>query len=299
MSESDCYCEPCKAKRYERNSLTSSAIRSYSYTPASGWLPHSLPNDPFPYHMGVELETSVNDDGERYIDGRLAASLRRPKTMWVPKHDGSVTGPEFASHPATLTYWQSKQSDLDEMFRLLIHAGYRSHNGGRAGMHVNISKTAFDGDAHLHRFLTFLWANREWALVVSQRRESHADRWAQFRPYGLYDAGAMLGTRTHTHKYSVVHAPYGQGRLEFRLPRGTLRSDRFMKNLQWTAAMIAWTRAAGMSWGAASFMEWVASRDLYENLDNFIRENSERIDNAVTLDGYYRDQRLAECGVMV
>jgi hypothetical protein len=301
MGESDCYCESCKAKRGELSTIRHAAIRSYSYSPSNGWVMLAMPNDPFPYHMGVELETSINGSGERFIDNHMAADLRRPKTMWVAKHDGSVSGPEFASHPATLTYWQSKQSEIDEMFRLLLHGGYRSHNGGQAGMHVNISKAAFTDAKHLHRFLTFLYVNHEWTLVMSQRSEAQADRWAATRPYQLSDAERMIernGYRSPTHKYSVIHAPYSQGRLEFRLPRGTLRVDRFYKNLEWTAAMVAWTRSASnvLVLGPGSFMDWAEGRALYSNLNNYIAEKASALEAAIANDTPFRAMRTTDCG---
>lgn len=299
-NETACYCEVCKLNRGEKNDIRPAPVHNYSYKPRE-WRKLSLPHDEFPYHMGVELETSTNPRSESVLWQESAVGLRRPKSLWFAKYDASVTGPEFVSHPATLPYWHDKAAELTEMFQLLIHAGYRSHNGGQAGMHVNISKSAFADIQHLHRFLTFLYVNMEWSLVMSQRTDGQASEWAAMRPYTLDLADRMLGYRySPTGKYSVVHAPDYTDRLEFRLPRGTLRLDRFYKNLEWTAALIAFTRlndyAAHNELYPTAFTSWVFDFPMvYENLRMFLLEKDRDLRYAADTGMSIRHDRMEAC----
>jgi len=249
--------------------------------------------------MGVELETSRKSyNTDVTLDNNIAVDLRRPKTMWFAKYDASVEGPEFVSHPATLTYWQKQAPKLQEMFRLLVHGGFRSHNGGAAGMHINISDDAFEDARHVHRFLTLLYANYEWVLVMSQRTHDQASQWATNRPFKLMQAWEMMQPSGGTDKYSVVHKPYGQHRYEFRMPRGTLRLDRFLKNLEWTAAMVAFTRITNeyTCLDPYHFTNFASThQETYSNLLAFLTEKESELNGAQTRDERGRSQALQDC----
>ena len=296
--ETKCGCTACKTRRREPTTNRYGQVHRWNYTPRR-WTVKRLTGDTFPYAMGVELETSAHGDA---LWQEAVVGLRRPKTLWFCKYDASVSGPEFVSHPATLTYWKSKAPQLQEMFSLLVHAGYRSHDGGEAGMHVNIDKSAFTDARHLHRFLTFLYANPDWTLEVSQRHSGHMNQWAAMRHYTLGHAERMLSTSGYspTSKYSIVNAPDYQKRLEFRLPRGTLRLDRFYKNLEWTAALIAYTRPVTdpyrLALRAPSFMQWLRDYGTtYENLINFTNERGQQLTSAMERDYLSHAPRLLDC----
>jgi hypothetical protein len=212
-----------------------------------------------------------------------AVSLAAPRGLWHSKHDGSVSGPEFASQPGTLAYWRSQRGHLVGMFRGLLHGGMRSHDGDTCGLHVNIGTDAFNGEDgrvnadHLYRLATLLHVNPRWSTRMSQRTNASA-RWAR---YTLTDAAerrdwadsiARYGYATNVDRYSVLNAQ-NSGRVEFRLPRGTLRYDRFMAKLEWTAAMVEYTRDAHNVAQPSAFMRWVAARESeYPYLLGLMRE---------------------------
>lgn len=231
-----------------------------------------------PFYLGVELETTdtqsppreqyngrgeyIGSDENGYVTNEQAAAMARPEEFWLPKHDGSVSGPEFASQPASLAWWHAHLPDLDEMFRDLLHAGYRSHEGDEAGMHINISRTAFADRDHLARFCELVYVNTTWALKMSQRTAESANEWAKLIPLKdrrrreqwvteAWDNGNNMHGR-----YTALNVP-DMERFEFRLPRGTLRLDRFMMKLEWTHGMIEYTRDAGNKPTPPAFMAWV------------------------------------------
>jgi hypothetical protein len=175
-----------------------------------------------------------------------AASVRYPRGLWHPKHDGSVSGPEFASQPATLDWWRKHKAALEAMFTTLLHGGVRSHEGDEAGMHVNISTNAFDSnEGHLFRFARLIHGNKTWARRMSQRTDYSMSHWAP-ATMGISDCrewGRAIAREGYANwdRYTATNAG-NDGRIEFRLPRGTLRIDRFFKNLEWTVAMIEFSR---------------------------------------------------------
>lgn len=287
-----CNCEVHKLMRYENSAIRNAVVHNYSYRPRGGWSLRSVKNDTFPYYLGVELETdnySKGSTGKKLsmLSNRQAADLRRPKNLWVAKADASVTGPEFASHPATMTFWNKHRPQVKEMFESLLHAGFRSHDNDKCGMHVNISRSAFDDARHFNRFLTLLHNNVGWTLKMSQRSAASASHWASLEVYKdkskrNADARRLTQKSPSGHhlnhgssmRYCVINAPTWQPRFEFRLPRGTLRVDRFYKNLQWTVAMIEFTRKLNILHARpAQFAIWVEARkDEYPDLFNFMVE---------------------------
>ena len=198
--------------------------------------------------------------------------------LWYAKHDGSVSGPEFASHPLTLKAWYERHDQLEKEFSTLLHAGIRSHTGDTAGMHVSVSLSSLDGSEHIIRLAKILRDNENWALRVSQRtkRSSH---WGDLNPYHWSSDRtlsewarnvARYGKDESVNRYAAWNAP-GHDRLEFRLPRGTLRLDRFYKNLEWTVALVEYTRQFD-DLKSTSFMRWVMGQKAYPYLRAFLHE---------------------------
>lgn len=295
-----CQCEACKLARFESSKLRHAVVRSYSYQPAR-WNMKAQPGEVAPYFLGVELETdnySTDSNGYRQratLSNEQAADARRPKRHWMAKRDGSVSGPEFVSHPATLAWWKAHKSDLAEMFQMLVHGGFRSHDNDHAGMHVNISRNAFADSRHLFRFLTLLHSDTRFALRMSQRTESSARQWASLESLAAADrrqqevntvmpdehnnfggyGTAPMNTyyQRSSNRYQALNTP-GVTRFEFRLPRGTLRVDRFYKNLEWTAAMIEFSRTGTVAqMNTAAFGRFVDDhRTEYPYLHGFMVE---------------------------
>jgi hypothetical protein len=207
-----------------------------------------------------------------------AVSMMAPRGLWHPKHDSSVSGPEFASQPATLAYWRGATGHLAGMFRALLHGGMRSHEGDTCGMHVNIGASAFADAGHLYRFATLVHVNPRWAIKMAQRTAESSGHWARFDV--LADADdrrewaeryMTRGACYQTERYAVLNGQ-NPGRIEFRLPRGTLRIDRFFAKLEWTAAMVEYTRDESRPVQVSSFIAWAHASGEYPTLVAYIRE---------------------------
>lgn len=297
-----CTCETCKLARFEGSAIRNAVVHAYSYRPRQ-WRMNKVANDPYDYFLGVELETD-NYKTDPASGGRIrsqftneqAADMRRPKNLWMAKRDGSVSGPEFVSHPATLAYWQKNKAGLAAMFQMLVHAGFRSHDNDHAGMHINISKNAFSDSRHLYRFLSLIHGNAAWSLKMSQRTNSSAEQWASLSYLAdetrrqtevdriMPDSNATYApwNRGSSHRYQALNCPSGQSRFEFRLPRGTLRLDRFMKNLEWTVAMIEYSRTHSLAqMKSLDFMRWANLGPQAEKFPNLVAFLGERFPTTV------------------
>lgn len=320
-TDDNCGCEAHKLARFEGSKLRNAVIHQHTYAPKP-WRLKSVKGEENPYFLGVELETDnfstlTSRSGyrtgggyrtESQVTPEVAADMRLPRTHWVPKHDSSVSGPEFASHPATMAWWRKNRPQIAEMFKMLLHAGYRSHENDRCGMHVNISRSAFRNAKHLFRFLTLIHANPRWSLRMSQRTEDSASAWAKLerqnvdeetcsriirpptpvevpqRDYlgyprrDIYDNPlyhTIPGDWASTNdRYVALNAPHAEPRFEFRLPRGTLRIDRFFKNLEWTVGMIEFTRRCKLVEATPrKFMVWaLTNTETYPDLTAFLKE---------------------------
>ena len=334
-NEGSCRCEACKIvkpRMGEYTKLKRARIHNYTYKPRA-WKPQFVKNDPMKYYLGVELETdnySSRGETDNYgrrigakysvVDDGVAADMRLPKRLWIPKTDSSVTGPEFVSQPATMTYWTSKRKQLDMMFKMLLHAGYRSHDNDQAGMHINISLSAFDDSDHLYKFITLVHFSPVWARRMAQRTNESMNTWAKvdlgasqeirrqlskwakqervsrFLPprvgqaYWQNNPNPNYVSRPSVNRYTALNIPGGfytdgpEGRVEFRLPRGTLRVDRFFKNLQWTVAMVEYTRTAEvLESRPKAFMDWTVTKGReYPDLVAFLMERAPKLQAAVS-----------------
>jgi hypothetical protein len=295
----DCTCELCKLLHHQPSKLgmvltSGGGLDGHASVTPTGWIPRGEG----PLWLGVELETDTGTSArtQALVDANTAAAMAMPDDgFWWTKRDGSVHGPEFASMPANLDTWKSYEGYLQEMFRMLIHAGYRSHNGGRAGMHVSFSKGAVESKAQLGRILRLIYDHPKWSLAMSQRTAESAQHWARLTGFTSGVQSAFLGTLegqpfhdSPNDRYIALNNPEGEHnfgqsdtageRYEFRLPRGTLRLDRFLKNLEWVHGMVRFCKeVTDRSFiTPAKFMEWVGDRDPVElpHLWKFIQEKN-------------------------
>jgi hypothetical protein len=277
---------------------------SVAPSPRIADLPYTGPSRPSVYDFGaydspeyVAALAAYNDAYGAYIvrndqhtqrerrrrteQGNLTAaeaiSLAAPRGLWHPKQDGSCSGPEFASHPATLAYWRAQRSHIAGMLKALVHGGMRSHDSGQCGLHVNIGTDAFGDAEHLYRFASLVVANPRWATRMAQRTHEQVSHWARIAPLtndaerrDWAESVFRYGYASQD-RYWVLNAS-NSGRIEFRLPRGTLRVDRFLAKVEWVAAMVEYTRDPNNAVQVTAFLHWAERSGDYPALVAFARE---------------------------
>lgn len=291
-------CAACAASRtVYPNRVATTRVFGHGYTPSGGYqLRRAGVNDTAQYYMGVELETDSHAKDDVYGDDRYSdlsreqvATMALPVNFWEPTQDSSITGIEFVSHPATFAWWKANETELREMFRALLHAGYRAHDNGNCGMHVSISHNAFEDERHLYRFLTLVHFDPEFMIALSQRNSDQVSQWCDVHNYNFkkpqnrkHTAMGMVHGNYYDTRYVALNTP-DSIRYEFRMPRGTLRFSRFMKNLEWVHSMVEFTRNAKLrECKPTRYVEFVkANSSEYPNLAKFLWERG--IDSAAAI----------------
>jgi hypothetical protein len=307
-----CDCVACLKARGAAITPTA-AVHGYSSIPRNGWRPRRTTDaaDLTAPTFGVELEVDgpgrpadlpgeppygvpehdrwaarnrrhVAEVRARHLTTDEAAACANPRGHWLPSQDGSLrNGVEFKGQPATLRWYTGNRAHLAQMFRALIHGGFRAHDAGTAGLHTNIGIDAFQGadgrvDAdHLYRFAT-LWVTNPRFTTRLSRRTHDSLRWAVFTGTLTDPAFRHEWANTiardgyaycdHTQALNSSHP----GRLEVRSPRGTLRLDTFMATIQWVAAAVEFTRDSANRPTPADFIAYVkANRATYPDFHTY------------------------------
>lgn len=158
---------------------------------------------------------------------------------------------------------------VGNFFRLveqLKELGYTSHDGGRCGFHVHVSRTAFseDGSVDNERFFRFK------CLVNGMlfRKLSQRDDFGFCQQEPVVRDGSWWRNRG---RYSAVNLT--EKTAEIRIFRGNLREKRLRKNIEAVIAVVEYAREA-TDWTAPTdeaFVAWVNAReDRFPNLVAYI-----------------------------
>ncbi|MBF84403.1 MAG: hypothetical protein CL489_07980 [Acidobacteria bacterium] len=232
------------------------------------------------------------------------------------KRDGSVyNGFEVVSHPMSFEWLMDSRNQqyINTVFELAEH-GYRSHEGGACGMHIHMDAIKLS-NLHYYKMLRFLYKPGfyEFFKRISQRTDSQINAWCNLR---LSTAGQMrratvygsktyeletntdytkiAAKRTTNRRYTLENrAPHGRrtalnstGRtIELRLPRGTIRKDRFLKNIEFAHSLWCYSDCTAIPEiqrlpNYFNFLEkW---RGTYKNLYKFIHGYTVYEDSQIT-----------------
>jgi hypothetical protein len=283
-SYSDAYaCESCYDSRFTTCSSCGQTIptsqgsrcRKCQVIKEYGYKPSPLFYGSSPY-FGVELEVNVACDDDDHLDS-VAAEVQRllggPDHTYL-KTDSSITdGDEFSAGFEIVTH----PHDLEEHRKLWpaffsavrnnsLDARVTSYKSGLCGMHVHISRHAFSSDRHIMRFVVAMNEpdNERFVQAIAQRTSS---RWCEIKKKypdywqseGRYEAVNTLCRDT----------------IEVRIFRGSVREDRFFKNLEFCAAFLEWTRKERPveRLNYRYFVRWVISkRAQYPHLHAYLVE---------------------------
>jgi hypothetical protein len=161
--------------------------------------------------------------------------------------DGDVEDEaEIVSHPATYDYLiQNKH-----LWRYIFESrkfGARSYATNSCGIHIHLTRDYFTKE-HLHRFLTMVYNQPSFTYLISQRKYSELQRWGS-----LYkrDSGKPTKLNYADIKGRVDKRPYeryeavnltNSNTIELRLFRGTLNEVSFWKNIEYTHALVEFTK---------------------------------------------------------
>lgn len=176
------YCDDChpldtdddyeEEDDYEDGTL----IHSYSYTPELHFRGGKAgePGLPF-YGMEIEITSSGRDKAQHAAD--------RGGDLVYLKSDASVAGFEMVTHPMTYP-WALENFPWDMLPELKSMGCTIRPNDN--GIHVHVSRTGFDSDAHTLRWMRFFYNNQDDVVRIARRSPDHWGRFSAEHRRGQY-----------------------------------------------------------------------------------------------------------------
>lgn len=206
-------------------------IHDYSYKPEPIFYGDSS------RYFGVELEIDGagkdDENAEKLL--KIANSDGNSEHVYI-KSDGSLDdGMEIISHPMSLEY--HKQFCWEEIMRMAISLGYRSHQTSTCGLHIHVNRSCL-GDTHeeqdevISRILFFVETHWAELLKFSRRSEYSMNRWAA--RYGFEKTGREIldkAKKGNNGRYAAVNL-MNYSTIEFRLFRGTLKYNTLIAAIE-------------------------------------------------------------------
>lgn len=254
-------------------------IHDYSYRPDPIFLTNSpltsTPSDRLFFGWELEIEARRGSYATRTDAAEYAHRLEDYDLAYL-KNDGSLDcGFEIVTHPMSHDYaknhapiyWETIDKLRDEM-------NMRSWDTKTCGLHVHISRAGFSSGAHTHRFLQFIYNNKESIELLAGRSDSH---WARFddninEATGKKSYAHKLNMRANSQRYSAVNT-LNRKTLEMRMFRGSLNTTRIKSALDLAHASVEYTRVMTVKeilsgvLNFRHFMTWVNEQgDLYSDL---------------------------------
>ena len=248
---------------------SSEYVHSYSYKPNPNFFGNSN------YYLGIELE--VEDKNDNYAEGAEIAfnamnPSRNKKFRGYLKSDGSLTrGFEIVSHPHTLKEFQDNFPW--EMLTKLKQLQFRSWNTTTCGLHVHVSRTAFDDDNHQLRFIKLIYDNERQVSRIAGRTSNYAS---------FSDKGRLIPKVKYKNqsngRYSAVNVE-NDATLEVRVFRGSLHIPRVLSAIEFVDSVVQYTKGLKIT-PKDKPLSWVryvgfisANSDKYPNLFDIVNRS--------------------------
>jgi len=224
--DDDYYCYDCDSGR----NCNEDGVRDYCDRSAN----NLRPEKDVPIKFGIELEVEAIDDRSESI-----SAFNFPDRYCVLKEDGSLGcgGYEIVTRPDCPSVHKRVFGEL--LARKSVRETTRSWTSGRCGIHIHVSRAP----------LSKLWVGRMLVLVNSDDMKpivsKVAGRWnttyAGIKHKKLTDAHSRDGSR-----YDALNTT-GSNTIEFRIFRGTLDREAFLKNIEFVEAVLAFCKPCTVS----------------------------------------------------
>ncbi len=235
-------------------------IHDYSYRPDAIF--HSTDKNERLF-FGIEIE--VEAGGNLREASHYAHQLESMDLAYL-KHDGSLNnGFEIVTHPMSHSFFKNEAQDLWlTLEELRSNSSYKvkSWNTKTCGLHIHISRTGFNGGAHMHRFLNLVYSNPDFYSTLAGRtsdqwakftdiyrndykRDSNGERlWSEDTGYEITTTRQFkhkLNTDYNSDRYSAVNTN-NRETLEMRIFRGSVNGDTIKAQIDLAHASVEYTR---------------------------------------------------------
>lgn len=190
--------------------------------------------------LGLEIEIDNGNDRE---DTAREMKQCMPENFITMERDGSLDcGFENITQPATLEYHSSIKDKYEDMFQIAKDNGFRSHNTSTCGYHIHFNRTFFEDkqDENIAKLLYLVEKFWDELVKFSRRNYNNLDRWAKKydkSPEEIIDDMKCRNLdRYHAINLTNIHT------IEFRMFRGTLKSETFFATLQLVDTIVRYVK---------------------------------------------------------
>ena len=268
-------------------------IHSYSCKP-----PLKFFGDPSnKLYMGLELETEVRRDlseGAVFMNDALGdfGQLKNDSSIGYDENrNRQHEGFEIVTMPVSLDMWQAEEDFFNTVDHLRQKFTARSWDGGNCGIHLHLSRDAFDSGSHLHRFLKLAYGNAELFSKFAGRVSQGYAMWSDCtildeygqaqRKFGIKMQRERNGRRfdpnngfagAYSERHSAINLT-NKNTIELRFFRGNLRKEGILRNIELAHAMVEYTRGMPFHDVQLGMLDW-------EWFEAYITENNGLYPNA-------------------
>lgn len=188
--------------------------------------------------FGVELEISNNSNS--YLNE--ASSFVADNLYCRIENDSSIPnyGFEIISDPMTLNKWHERKNKISQVFNELTNNGFISHNasGGNCGLHIHASREALgDTEAEQENIINNI-------ILITENFKKELQQFSRRKDFGwchFFNDDTEENKETNIDKikkekgnksrYQVINTK-NRHTIEFRLIRGTLKTNTFFASIQ-------------------------------------------------------------------
>ena len=230
-------------------------VHDYGYRPDPIFY-SSSPDERLYFGIEIEVEAKGGNYETRREGARRAHALEDSQLAYL-KNDGSLNcGFEIVTHPMSHDYYMNEADELWETLEELRNKYDMTSWATRTcGLHIHISRTGFNGGAHMHRFLNLVYSNQAFYELLAGRSSS---QWSKFDdvdtavPNGQDEDGFTQWKRVrsfknkinsgrNTDRYSAVNTQ-NRATLEMRIFKGTINSGKVKSQINLAHASVEYTR---------------------------------------------------------
>lgn len=190
--------------------------------------------------MGLELEIDDGDDRQETASEMYDCM---PSGFITMENDGSLDcGFENITQPATLEYHTSIRTNYEDMFAVAKENGFRSHNTSTCGYHIHFNRSFFEDkeDECIAKLLYLVEKFWDELVKFSRRNYANLDRWA--KKYDKTPDEVVDDMKSHClDRYHAVNLT-NRKTIEFRMFRGTLKSETFFATLQLVDTIVRYVK---------------------------------------------------------
>lgn len=265
----------------------SGLLRDYCYRPPlrfwrmqDGLLQAFTHSQPRTLFMGMELELEKATGGvEAFLGNADEFSDAYPSFLWV-KSDGSLgsQGVELVTMPSTLSAFRKRFpfAALEQWRK----DGARSYAYSSCGIHIHVSRSAFD-PPHMWRFVRFQLWNSQLCQLVAQREASSYAQWTEGGAIQGNESDSLpdfiKGKDANRNRYVAINFQNDQT-VELRYFKGNITEASILAKLSYVDSLYRFTKqltyrdcASGALRNSSAYLAWLADEE-YPELIEFLRE---------------------------